>query len=122
MARGLHQSGRMNVGKALITAALVAGGGLVAGATDQTKPAVMGLVTRPLPKQIETQGRIIYIKAREGKPTRFTVKTRDGKVLAKKATLDELQHKDPALAHFVRHALTVHRTTVRNTLAANTQP
>lgn len=103
----------MNVGKAFITAMLITGGSLVAGATDQTKPAVMGIVTPPLPKQIETQGRTIYIKARDGKPTRFTVKTKDGEVLAKKATLDELQQKDPTLAHFVRHALTVYRTTTR---------
>jgi hypothetical protein len=101
----------MNVGKALVTAMLIAGGSLVAGGADQTKPAVMGIVTRPLPDEIETQGRIISIKARDGQPTRFTVKTKDGTVLAKKATLDELQRNDPALAHFVRHALTVHRTT-----------
>jgi hypothetical protein len=101
----------MNVGKALITAALVASGSFVAGALDRTTPDVVGIVPRPLPKQIEAGGRIIYIKAREGKPTRYTVKTRDGRVLAKKATLDELQRKDPVLAHFVRHALTVYRTT-----------
>lgn len=109
----------MNVGKALITAVLVAGGSFVAGAADQTKPVVMGVITRPVPKQIETQGRIIYIKAREGKPTLFTIKTRGGKVLAKKATIDDLQRKDPALAHFVRRALTVHRTAVQYTPAKN---
>jgi hypothetical protein len=101
----------MNVGKALITATLIAGGSLVAGATDQTKPVVIGIVTPQLPKKIEAGGRTIFIKAREGKPTLFTIKTKDGEVLAKKATLDELQRKDPALAHFVRHSLTVYRTT-----------
>ena len=104
----------MNVGKALITAALVAGGSPIAGATDQTKPVVIGIITPPLPKQIEAAGRIIYIKAREGKPTRFTIETKDGKRLARNVTLDELQRKDPALAHFVRHALTVYRTTAHH--------
>lgn len=101
----------MNVGKVLIFATLIAGGSLIAGATEQTKPVVMGIVVPPLPKKIEAGSRTIYIKARDKKPTLFTVKTSDGEVLAKKATLDELQRKDPVLAHFVRHALTVYRTT-----------
>ena len=100
----------MNVGKALIFATLIAGGSLVAGATDQTKPVVMGVITPPLPKKIEADGRTILIRARDGKPTLFTIKTKDGEVLAKKTTLDDLQRKNPALAHFVRHALTVYRT------------
>jgi hypothetical protein len=94
----------MNVGKAILFTFLLSAAGTV-NAAEQLPPKTMGLIEAPLPRQIQTGNRTIYLYAREGKPTRFTVKTADGEVLAKKATLDDLQRKDPALASFIRNAL-----------------
>lgn len=105
----------MIICKAFITAAfIVVTGSSFALAGGQNLSRQMGIVSAPLPKQIVAQGQTIYIKARAGQPTRFTVRAKDRKVLAKNLTLDELQRKDPALAGFVRRSLTVFRTHAQN--------
>lgn len=82
--------------KAVLLAALIPTGVL---AGDAKSPAVLG--------HLETQNRVITIFAGE-KPT-YTVKTKDGKVLAERITPDQLQKKDPELAKFLREALAPNR-------------
>ena len=72
-------------------------------------PTKIGIIDAPMPKIIRSQGRTVLIKSHPSRPARFTVKAPDGKVLAKNATLDDLQRRDPALAHFVRDVIATHR-------------
>jgi hypothetical protein len=78
--------------KVILAAALIPTG-LPAG--EANRPAVLG--------HLETQGRVVTIFAGE-KPT-YTVKTKDGTILAERVASDQLQQKDPALAKFLREAL-----------------
>ncbi len=77
--------------KAILLAALIPTGVLAAG----PEPAVLG--------HLETQNRVITIFA--GEKPRYTVATKDGKVLAERMTPDQLQKASPELAKFLRDAL-----------------